>query len=230
MENGIPKHLKPYVAVTRKPSTLNDAFEVVGNVRCKCGGKDFVIIREKKEQTQESKAAEKQIEKLFTKYKNKCAEKNDLCITSRNGRDYIACVNFDTDRERLLEDITELQKLAYGGLITPIYFMAICSQCGQEILIFDSRKHGYNSLTALDQKNYSEDFRTEKRGKCSKCGYESTEISLAISSTGKSDLLNENAEVINNNNWENAFDWFTVSVKCSGCGKETKKYLDVETM
>ena len=230
MENGIPSYLKPYVVETKEPKTFEDAFVVVGDVKCSCGTETFNVIREREERTPESREAEKRIEEIAAKYESEQSDGHTLCITSKQGRDYFAFVDFSTDEEHFLEDITELQKVAFGGPLTPIFLEAVCSRCSQRILIFDSRKHGYNGLIAETEKNYATDFKTRKKSGCRKCGNDTSEIIVKISNTGKDDLLSEQDGPVNNNNWEDAFDWLTVDLKCGGCGSVTKKYLDFETM
>jgi len=232
MENGVPNHLKPYVVVTKEAKTLNDEFMVAGSVKCPCGSETFTIIRDKWEQSAESKEAENQINALYEKHRKAITKKDGhLCeMSGENGKWYIAYSNFIPGKERLLEDITELNKIFRSTPYVPTFFEAVCSQCGQKILVFDSSQHGYDSLAAAEIHNYVKEFKTVKKAKCRKCGSDASKITVKISSTGKDDLFTECGDLINNSNWENAFDWITVDLECGGCDKETKKYLDLETM
>ena len=237
MENGIPNYLKPYFTITKTPKTLNDKFIVIGNIRCSCGTENFTVIRDKWEQSPESKMAEKQIKALYAKYLPQY--KGSLCeIGSDDGRRWIALSIYPPTgghKMKYLEDITELIEIAFfGEPLTPTFLEAICSHCGQKILIYDSSRYGYDALAIIAEKNYirkyATDFKIVKKQKCRKCGNETSKIIIEISSTGKDDLFSESVAFINDNNWEDAFDWITVDLKCGGCGKDTKKYLDLETM
>ena len=56
------------------------------------------------------------------------------------------------------------------------------------------------------------------------------QIEVHISNIGKQELLSEPGNGLNDSNWEDAFDWFTIDLTCSGCSPISRKYLDIETM
>lgn len=233
MENGIPNYLKPYITITKAPRSLKEEFSVAGNIRCTCGSESFVIMREKWIQSKESKEAVQKINMLYGKYrKNALFTNGTLCETStKDGKWSIAYITYDNGENiKILEDITELRDIANSTPLIPTFFEAICSHCGKKILIFDSSKYGYDGILGSLKNDFSRDYKTIKKNKCRKCGSEASKISVIISSTGKDDLFAESSELINDSNWEDAFDWITVNLKCSNCNKETKKYLDLETM
>ena len=230
MENGIPNYLKAYVVVQKAPGNVKEEFSVSGKIKCTCQSETFTVMREKLIQSPESKEADKKIQSLLKKYQNKKNDGGHLCITSKHGKDYISHVEFKTGKENLLEDITELRKIAYSGPLTPTFFEAVCSNCGKKILIFHSSKHGYDGIITTSKKEFTDEYKTIKKAKCRKCGKETSKIAVTISSTGKDDLFAEYGDLINDGNWEDAFDWITIDLECSGCDKKTKKYIDLETM
>jgi hypothetical protein len=224
MENGIPHHLKPYLIINKKSKNLNKNFIIKGKIRCVCGSETFTIIREKFNESNECKEAEKQISALLEKHKS-IQNKGYLSMIEIKGNWYIA-----DDEERPLEDITKYQNIILSEQIPSIYLEAICSQCGKKIIIFDSRKHGYDGLNMNKENDYINDFETIKISKCRKCNSDFSKIIVKISNTGKGDLLSEGNDCINNSNWEDAFDWITIDLKCGCCGKRTKNYIEEETM
>jgi hypothetical protein len=111
------------------------------------------------------------------------------------------------------------------------YLTAKCKQCGKEILLFDSRYYGYDGVCnhiEHPDKQYGTDGKIKtKKPHCEGAGYK---VYVAFSNTGKDDLLVEQPiEGITEENWKDAFDWITIHLECSKCGKKTK-VLDFETM
>ena len=230
MENGVPNYLKEYLFAKRYPQTLDNEFIITGSIRCTCGANDFHILREKEEQTIEERIANKQIFTLINNYKQFCESGQHIGIINREDKYYIAKIDFNKNKENLLEDITELNKKINNEQLVPIFLKAICVHCGKEILIFDSSVNGYNGLLNSSNMGYKKAFSIRKRQKCRKCGNKASQIDISISNTGKHNLRMEHSNLLVDCNWEDAFDWLTVDLKCSGCGRLTKKYLDVETM
>lgn len=229
MENGIPNYLKDYFFIRNYPKTLNSNFIVDGIINCSCGAEDFFIYREK-EETLETQTANVLISKLIKQYKQECKDTEHLSIINRQNKYYIAKVNFKNNTEYLLKDITELNNKLSNGNSIPVFLEAVCTNCGKNILIFNSSINGYNGLFNSSNEKYASKFSTKRIRKCRICGNDSSKIEIHISSTGKKDLLTEQNSIINEFNWEDAFDWITIDLKCSGCGRVRKKFLDFETM
>ena len=114
------------------------------------------------------------------------------------------------------------------------YLVAKCKKCGKEIVLFDSRCHGYDGMcNHFDEpdKQYAADGNMKtKREHCKDAGYK---IFLTFSNIGKEQLLCDNVgdgtDVVTEENWRDAFDWITIKLECANCGKK-KKILDLETM
>lgn len=105
-----------------------------------------------------------------------------------------------------------------------------CDRCGEEYLLFDSGRHGWNGFVCgddwLDRESLPEQFF------CPKCRTNVFGITVRISSQGRKDF-EENAGndmPFSSEDWVNAFDWITVSLVCEKCGRTDKKWLDTETM
>jgi hypothetical protein len=111
------------------------------------------------------------------------------------------------------------------------YFTGRCRGCGKEILLFDSRKYGYDGLCeALEGRQRNDDTNGITKTKKRHCENEGYKIYLTFSSTGKEDLITETGGLITEENWKDAFDWLTIDLSCNKCGKTTKDWRDIETM
>ena len=226
MKNGIPKYLKPYVEVVKEPQALSDEFEVMASIKCLCGVNVFSVEREKYEESSERKEALRQIAVLEEKYMAKYPL--GLCQTGSGGKWWMA--TYVGNREKvLLEDITDLWNVR--DPLVPTYLAADCEKCGKRIEVLNDSKHGYNAMVSTHIK-YADSFKTKTKPKCRACGNTTSKITVKIHNTGKDDLFAEcdDRNVINDDNWETAFDWITIDLTCAGCGKESKKYIDLETM
>lgn len=107
----------------------------------------------------------------------------------------------------------------------------VCRQCGQEILLLDNGKHGWNGFVS------KEDFLDRdipmKKFVCSKCSEDDFGVIVQISSQGKMDFLEEcvvNDDSFSVEDWVDAFEWITISLSCQKCRWEDKKWVDLETM
>ena len=106
----------------------------------------------------------------------------------------------------------------------------VCKRCKNEILLFDSGKHGWNGFVCKeDSLNRNEPF---EKYPCKKCKEDSFHVSIKFSSQGKEDFEEEcsDDDEFSPKDWVNAFDWIRISLNCEKCGFEIKKWLDMETM
>lgn len=230
MENGIPNYLKNYVSIKKYPKTLNSRFTVNGIVKCSCGSGEFIVYREREKQTSEIKMANKKIRELIKQYNQKCNDTEHIAIVNRQNKYYIAKQDFERNKEYLFEDITELNNRLLQEQPVPVLLEAMCVNCGKKISIFNSETDGYNALLNSSNTSYEKDFFMQKKSKCRRCGSDHSKIEVNISNIGRKELLSEPGNGVKEFNWEDAFDWITVDLICSCCGRISKKYLDIETM
>jgi len=108
---------------------------------------------------------------------------------------------------------------------------AVCRQCGREAVLFDAGKHGWDGFVCgfdpLDRTEIAEKFR------CPVCGGEHYAVTVHIASQGKADFvrfLKESESSFTEEDWVNAFEWITVSLRCTNCGRRDSRWLDCETM
>ena len=107
----------------------------------------------------------------------------------------------------------------------------VCKQCGKEIIIFDSGKHGWDGFVCGD--DYLDRSLPYKKYKCPDCGQDGFKVSVKISSQGKQDFLDEciaNDDSFTPDDWVDGFEWITISVFCTTCSFKEKDWVDLETM
>lgn len=109
---------------------------------------------------------------------------------------------------------------------------AICKNCGEEYLIFDETKHGWNGFVCHDGNEIPDELLTEMH--CPECDCDIHEIKVSISSQGKQDFIDEagidSDSDMSEDDWVNAFEWISIGVKCLDCGYDNEEWLDLETM
>ena len=99
-----------------------------------------------------------------------------------------------------------------------------------EFEIFNNFLYGYDAIISNKEKT-TVPVKYKKKSKCRKCGCETYKIYINLHNTGKKDLLKDQpCEYINEENWTNAFDWISIDLECSNCGKLTKQWFEMETM
>ena len=179
----------------------------------------------------EAKEAFKEIRELYEKHKNNPKTEGRLSTHYTKSGTYIGYFDSTLLRDVFLEDITELDKKTSKGPKMPTYVETVCSHCGKEIVIFNSSRDGYDGVIDEDKQDKGS-FPIIKKRRCRICKEEVYKMEVTISSTGKTDLFTEvdDRSIINEETWENAFDWITIDLECGKCGKKTKKYMDLETM
>ncbi|WP_371366365.1 hypothetical protein SRRS_07530 [Sporomusa rhizae] len=141
-------------------------------------------------------------------------------------------INFIGDYQNGIVTLCEYEGVFY------LVIKCKCQKCGKLHLIFDSNLHGWDGFVCSDESGLigSDSFPVEEKlWSCPQCTNDSHKVSVAISSQGQADFI---AEVLENSedtrfvedDWVNAFEWITISLKCLRCGFEDKKWIDYETM
>ena len=96
--------------------------------------------------------------------------------------------------------------------------------------IFNSLLYGYDAISAGIKEKQSP-VKFKKKSRCRICGCGTYRVYVNIHSTGKQDLLEEQKCInITADNWMNAFDLISIDLKCSNCGRMTKRWFEFETM
>ncbi|MDE7423430.1 MAG: hypothetical protein K2N51_07020 [Lachnospiraceae bacterium] len=107
----------------------------------------------------------------------------------------------------------------------------VCNQCGQEILLFDAGKHGWNGFVCND--DFVDRTLPFRRYNCPKCNRDIYSITIYISSQGKEDFLEEcvsNDNSFSIDDWIDGFEWIEISLSCGECDFIEKDWVSFETM
>ena len=121
-----------------------------------------------------------------------------------------------------------------NSIVDGSYVKIVCTNCQQEHLVFDSHSHGWNGYICsyMPERNLEmELFNID----CESCDSTTFKVSVTISSQGQEDFVRELQQEIQDGKftkeeWVNAFDWITISLTCSECGKTFSRFVDYETM
>ena len=106
----------------------------------------------------------------------------------------------------------------------------VCKHCGHEIVIFDAGRHGWNGFVCKE--DFLERDLPYEKCNCEGCDGDGFNVKVYISSQGKEDFIEEclsNDDSFKEEDWVDAFEWITISLKCCECDNE-EELVDFETM
>ena len=132
----IPKEVYRHLNVVYR-----DGSALVGDVTCRCGGTAFYVLRNVEIRV----AAEKKeaAQKRATEYFQQIGKKPNRTAT-RDGKVYLQSVGL-FGKEKVEFCLTDAADQ------TDVVVKAKCAECGEEILLFDSKKHMENSATESEK-------------------------------------------------------------------------------
>lgn len=109
--------------------------------------------------------------------------------------------------------------------------VGLCTSCKKTFDIFDMAKHGYDGFVCNDGKSV-EDIDLKKYS-CSDCKNDTFEVEVGIELEDQEqfneEIVNENPDEFKSEDYVDAFDWITISLKCSNCGRVIKDWVNFET-
>src|SRR5262245_57294079 len=117
--------------------------------------------------------------------------------------------------------------------IEEIYFYiikAVCIDCRQERIIFDSLFHGKADFLGIDPKSFDLPYPRLWPWRCLECGCSAHQGQVRIVSDYKDRYFEFGyAEKFGADRWPDVFGWFAMSIKCTGCGYNTPEWVSYET-
>lgn len=106
-----------------------------------------------------------------------------------------------------------------------------CKQCGEEIIVLDSGKHGWDGFVC--KSDFLDRSLPYNKFHCPKCGQDVFNVEIWISSQGKQDFLYEcvsNDDSYSLKDWVDGFEWIEISIFCARCSFKEQDWVDLETM
>lgn len=106
---------------------------------------------------------------------------------------------------------------------------AICEKCGKTLLVFDRATQGYDGFVLQDFRTADDEALTPL--KCKKCGAEVFSIDLAVEVEDQEQFIEECVteypDRFTPEDFVDAFNWITVTVKCKDC-KDEDEWISLE--
>lgn len=106
-------------------------------------------------------------------------------------------------------------------------FRLNCDACVQEVLLFDARRHGWDSVVCHEPVEAMQ--MGESTARCEKCGREHFGVTVWIEPTEKAEFVSCVEGELPDGEWVNAFTWFAAHLTCTHCGYRQRDWADVET-
>jgi len=125
------------------------------------------------------------------------------------------------------------QKFPCTAEIKGSYFFLIrvvCTSCGKDHLLIDQDYHGWNGFVCHDEGQASKPRPELSVWNCPDCSSTSHSATVSIQTQGKEDFLDEAGEEFDEERWPDAFESFSMGIRCTGCGRVTSEWVSLETM
>jgi hypothetical protein len=107
---------------------------------------------------------------------------------------------------------------------------AQCAKCSRQHLLLDADLHGWNGFVCHDPEQAAIPRPPLVPWKSLECGTTSHEASIRIQTEGKADFVSESEGRFPADRWPDGFGWFSMDIKRSACGKQTREWVSLETM
>lgn len=102
-----------------------------------------------------------------------------------------------------------------------------CTSCGQDILLFDAKQHGWDALVCGMIPD--DDATIDCTEKCAKCSCEDFYVTVRIEACQREEFIEDIPAGLTAGDWVNAYDWFGAHLTCAHCGHRERDWADVET-
>lgn len=105
-----------------------------------------------------------------------------------------------------------------------------CTKCGCDHVLLDMDFHGWNGFVCHDEAQASLPRPRLTPWKCLSCEKTEHEASVQIQTEGREHFVEETDGEFDEERWPDGFGWFSMSISCTGCGKNTPEWISYETM
>ena len=223
MEQVIPAHLRECARVEALSFEADGAYSV--RLAIEAGEQNaFIPLLSRHTLNAAERAENEQIAAFKRKYAHLWAQGYDMASTVAEKGVVFGCSK--DGKFRGLETIGMDLSRAWR---VPVVVKLRTEDLAREILLFHSMLYGYDAVTSPVSETPLP-VRFQQKCKCRACGCRTYRVYVNIHNTGKEDLLAQGTDAIDEENWTNAFDWFSVDLQCAHCGKQRKNWFEMETM
>ena len=222
MEQVIPAHLREFARVEELSFEGDGAYSV--RLAIEAGGQNaFIPFLSRHTPSAAERAEHEQIAAFKRKYAHLWTQGYDMASIVTDKGVVFGCTKDGKFRglETIGMDLPRARRV-------PVVVKLRTEDLAREILLFHSMLHGYNAVTSPVSEPPPVKF--QQKSKCRACGCRTYRVYVNIHNTGKEDLLAQGIDEIDEENWTNAFDWFSVDLQCANCGKQRKNWFEMETM
>lgn len=225
MANLVPIYLRNKTEIVSLEEHKNGEYQL--RLKLSLQGQDsFILYRSYAIPTEEDKRFRAWINEFKMKYSH--LWHNGYIMTSKSTAD--GKIVFGCEKDRRYIDLATYIPKDKDTEIPPMRIKAKAENIKSDFDLFDSALYGYDGMISHNN-SYHGVIRYKRKSKCRLCGCETYKIYVDIHNTGKQDLLEDQpCEEITEENWTNAFDWISIDLMCSNCGKQTKRWFEMETM
>ncbi len=159
-----------------------------------------------------------------------CVNPKDAVVDESPLDAFVSCVCGSPQFELLFPGQTQEwdgKQIPCTAEINGTFFFLIkarCWTCKREHLLFDSHFHGWDGLIGHDPAQALLPRPSLVAWKCISCGNTKHEASVHISPVEREGFDSAPIE-----RWPDAFEWFSMTIKCGSCGQDTPEWVSYET-
>jgi hypothetical protein len=104
-----------------------------------------------------------------------------------------------------------------------------CIACKREHLLLDKDSHGYNGYVCHDPDQSSLPRPHLVPWRCQTCDETEHRVVVTICTAGRDHFEGETEDELDPETWTEAFSWFRLGARCTGCELDSPNLIDYET-
>lgn len=126
---------------------------------------------------------------------------------------------------KIFERITDPDEVCYSMMVR-----AECMDCGKDLLLLDAAVHGYDGFVCHDGTS-APDSELKTRI-CPTCGKAHFAVTMTIEPEDyeqfQEEVVTEYPDEFKPSDFVDAFNWMTISLRCTHCGHSDNGWIDME--